>query len=112
MIEKKQPELPAQYLKQLRSILAEILPGRRVWLYGSRVNGTSCETSDIDLVFFPEDDDKNENDKIGEEAGKTEEIRSAFRESNIPLFVDVLSWQLIPESFRQEILNQPHIELQ
>ena len=103
------PDLPIKYLDRIKSILNETLPGRKVWMFGSRVNGTSCETSDIDLVFFPEEGQPGE--RWGE-AAMVEEARTAFRESNIPLFVDILSWRLIPESFHQEILNQKHIELQ
>ena len=108
-------DMPPRYLNEIVSILKEIIPERQVWLYGSRVNGTSYEASDVDLVFFPEKRPVSAEDSGQASSGEWElqsRLKAAFEESRLPLFVDILSWALIPESFRKEILNQRHIVVQ
>ena len=43
-------ELPERYRKQVEEILRDRMPDAEVWAYGSRVDGTSYEASDLDLV--------------------------------------------------------------
>lgn len=91
-------DLRPEWLELLRRLLAEHLPGAEVWAYGSRVNGTAHEGSDLDLVARNPDDP-------GRPLPGLWPLREALSESDLPILVDVLDWALIPESFRREILR-------
>ena len=89
--------LPERFRREVDRILRAHVPDMEVWAYGSRVNGTAHEASDLDLVL------RNHGlEPIS--AGRIEALREAFRESNIPIIVDVHDWTMIPESFHAEIL--------
>lgn len=91
-------DLRQEWLEILRQILAVHVPDAEVWAYGSRVQGTSHNGSDLDLVVRnPGDLTKSQPDLFL--------LKDALSESNIPILVDVLDWALIPEAFRQEILR-------
>ncbi|MEM7550970.1 MAG: nucleotidyltransferase domain-containing protein [Bacteroidota bacterium] len=62
--------------------------------YGSRVKGDAHKASDLDLVV------KSENDIDQEEFI---DFKTAIQESNIPILVDVLIWDKLPESFKKNI---------
>ena len=47
-------EIRPDHLKIVEEILEKHLPDREVWAFGSRVNGTAKETSDLDLVVIAE----------------------------------------------------------
>lgn len=81
---------------EVRKILSAQVKDMIVWAYGSRVNGTAHESSDLDLVVIHPKDAM-----IAQENMAT--LRAAFAESNLPILVDVLDWAQIPETFRQEI---------
>ena len=70
----------------------------KVLAYGSRVDGTAHETSDLDLVIVS---DLNENVDIGEFM----DFKQKLKESNIPIVVQVLDWNRIPKSFHENILS-------
>lgn len=40
------------------------------------------------------------------------QLKAAFQESHIPLFVDILSWLVIPSSFHEQIKEQNYLVLQ
>ena len=44
-------DLPLRYRTQLEALLREHVPDAEVWAFGSRVNGSSHEASDLDLVL-------------------------------------------------------------
>ena len=46
-------ELPECYRRQVEEILRDRIPAAEVWAYGSRVDGTSYDASDFDLVVRP-----------------------------------------------------------
>lgn len=97
-------DLKREYLDAIQSILALIVPHATVWAYGSRVNGDSHEGSDLDLVVISRAAaDKNQQ--------AITQLRAAFSESNLPFLIDVLDWDDIPESFKQEI-NCKHVAIQ
>ena len=76
-----------------------------MWAYGSRVNGTAYEGSDLDLfVRNPAGLDIPSLDLAA--------LRQAFAESNLPILVDVLDWARIPESFRLEISRKGSVVVQ
>lgn len=79
--------LAREYIKQICKILA----------YGSRVNGEAHDTSDLDLVIVTKNDEKvNRSEFLS--------FIEALQNSNIPIFVQVLDWNRIPESFHKNIL--------
>jgi predicted nucleotidyltransferase len=89
-------DLRAQWLETVQQLIAEHLPEAEVLAYGSRVNGSSHDGSDLDLVA------RNPGD-LNESLPGVAALRLAFSESNLPILVDVVDWARIPESFRQEI---------
>ena len=89
--------LQERFRHEVDRILSKHVPDMEVWAYGSRVNGTAHEASDLDLVLRA-----HRLDPIS--VGRIEALREAFRESNIPIIVDVHDWAMIPESFHEEIL--------
>lgn len=91
--------LPTHYLRQVRAILRENLPGAEVWAYGSRVNGDHYDASDLDLVaHLPETSEKPKR------FSALVEVKEAFAESDLPIIVQIVDWNAIPQSFRNEIL--------
>ena len=89
-------DLSAEHLRTVRDIVRSHLPGVSVWAYGSRVNGNARRYSDIDLVVFASP----------EQGPQLNDLREAFDESDLPLWVDLSSWTDIPDSFSQQIRNK------
>ena len=89
--------LPEPYLRIVQDILREHLPHAEIWAYGSRVNGDYYDASDLDLVARQPGDLKQ---------GQTQlyDAIEAFTESDLPIFVQLVDWAWIPESFHAEIL--------
>ena len=83
--------------RQLIEQLAhEHLPnGSQLWLFGSRVKGTAHESSDVDMVVFPQ----NEQDA----ASATVDLQQALQDSNLPLITQVFYWPQLPQRFQQNI---------
>lgn len=69
----------------------------KVWAYGSRVSGEAHDMSDLDLVMVSKDGEKVD---IGEFLN----FKEALQNSNIPILIQVLDWNRIPESFHENIL--------
>ena len=67
-----------------------------VWAYGSRVDGTAHEGSDLDLVIMGQN-----REKIPVETFL--ELKDKIRNSNIPILVDLFDWARLPESFHKNI---------
>lgn len=84
-------DLNPRYLAIVRKILEEHVPGKTVWVFGSRIKGTAHDGSDLDLVVFDE------------ELEKISVLRNAFSESALPILVDIADWSSIPDSFKAEI---------
>ncbi len=91
-------DLPEKYLTLLRNLIREHLPETEIWAYGSRVTQQNHEASDLDLVVL----------HAGDDIMRVLNFRQALRESNLPVLVDVMDWQQIPPSFRDEI-NKKHV---
>jgi predicted nucleotidyltransferase len=78
----------------LLQILSEHVPEWEVWAFGSRVSRYAHRGSDLDLVL------------VGAELFPVERLGALLGplvESSLPFFVDVLDWQGIPDSFRENI---------
>jgi predicted nucleotidyltransferase len=90
-------DLALNQLDMVKRILAEHVPEAEARAFGSRVRGRARRFSDLDLVLGAEEP----IDPRGLEA-----LKDAFSESDLPIRVDVLDWQTIPESFRNVIEGQ------
>jgi len=66
--------------------------------YGSRVSGEAHDTSNLDLVLKTDDNTCVDIDAFIS-------FKEALQNSNIPIIVQVLDWQRIPESFHKNILE-------
>lgn len=90
--------LPEKYATQVRALLRQYIPEVEVWAYGSRVRGDHYDASDLDLVArFPATQQRD--------VFRLSELGEAFKESNLPIIVQMVDWDGIPESFRDEILT-------
>ena len=89
--------LRASDKKILNDLFAECLKNPvEVWIYGSRVNGTAHEASDIDLVVRTKDLKPVDTEQFML-------LQEKITESNIPVLVEVRDWAALPESFHKEI---------
>ncbi len=75
-----------------------------IWAFGSRVNGDAHDTSDLDLVLVTES-------KKRVDIGEFMSFKDGLQGSNIPILVQVLDWNRIPESFHDNILNSYEVLL-
>jgi predicted nucleotidyltransferase len=93
----KSLHLPQAYLETVKTILRHQIPQAEVWAYGSRVNGDYFAASDLDLVV-----------RLPEAAKPSphylQAVREVFVESDVPIIVQLVDWQGIPQAFRDEIL--------
>lgn len=89
-------------LEVLQRIFASTETPLEVWAYGSRVNGSAHEGSDLDLVIRGKDLTRIDIDLFLD-------LKDQIRESNIPILVEVLDWARIPESFQRNI--EQHFEV-
>lgn len=90
-------DLKPDHLKEVQRILGEHFPGVEARVIGSRARGTAREHSDLDLAL------------VGKERlewRRTEALKDAFAQSDLPFTVDVLDWNAISDSFRRAILEQ------
>ena len=86
-------------------LLKKYIPEWEVWVYGSRVKWSAKPSSDLDMVLFAKDEDQNKDQS------KVDELRQAFKDSDLPFCVDLFVWSQIPERFHQEI-KKDHVVLQ
>ncbi|OHB32438.1 MAG: hypothetical protein A2X84_07915 [Desulfuromonadaceae bacterium GWC2_58_13] len=89
-------DLRPEWLVTVRRLLAEHVPDAEVLAFGSRVNGTSHDGSDLDLVIRDPETPDRANAHLPR-------LREAFADSRLPILVDLLDWAQIPEAFREEI---------
>ncbi len=96
MTEKHTLYLPENYQKIILTLLQKHLPEAEVLAYGSRVNGDYFEASDLDLVArFPS--------TLDAPLFRLSALQEAFSDSHLPIFVQIMDWQMIPKSFQNEI---------
>jgi predicted nucleotidyltransferase len=88
--------IAAKHLEEIRSIIGKLYPKARVWAYGSRVDGSAHDASDLDLAVV--DFGRADDDIMA--------LRDAFRESNVPFHVDIFDYKLLPKSFQEEIVKK------
>ncbi|MEA3331226.1 MAG: nucleotidyltransferase domain-containing protein [Campylobacterota bacterium] len=75
-----------------------------IWAYGSRVNGDAHDTSDLDLVVLTESKKKLDIDELIN-------FKEALQNSNIPILIQVLDWNRIPDSFHENIFSKYEVLL-
>lgn len=82
--------------QRLMQIFSSVNLPVQVWAYGSRVNGSAHEGSDLDLVIRSHDLKPMAADIFAD-------LYEQIKESNIPILVELRDWALLPESFHQNI---------
>jgi predicted nucleotidyltransferase len=83
----------------LIQIIESIPTPVEVWAYGSRVNGTAHNGSDLDLVV------RSQNLQPLPLHVYTE-LSEKIRDSNIPILVELRDWAKLPKSFHVNIEKQ------
>ncbi|MEO5337193.1 MAG: nucleotidyltransferase domain-containing protein [Magnetospirillum sp. WYHS-4] len=84
-------DLRPDHLELVRDILRRHLPGREVWVFGSRAASGAKPYADLDLAI------------LGEEPLAPvllETLDEAFDESDLPFRVDLLDWARTEPGFR------------
>ncbi len=94
--------LASRHHAELRRLIAAHLPDEEVWAYGSRVNGTGHDTSDLDLVV------RHPADLKARQSPAFWDLREALSESNLPFLIDLFDWATLPLAFHAEI-DQQHV---
>lgn len=85
---------------RIEDILKRMLPdGIQVWAYGSRVNGTASESSDLDLALV-----YNNGDALPPSLIRA--VKSCLSESNVPIIVEIHNKASLPASFQEKIENE------
>ena len=97
--------LSAEDRAQVEAILAQGAQGIEVWAYGSRVNGTCYETSDLDLVL------RGANLRPVS-VSIVSRLIDAFDESNLPIIVDIHDWARLPRAYHEEIERNYYVLVQ
>ena len=87
-------DLKEEHLRMVLRILRETVPRCEVWAFGSRATGNARPGSDLDIAL--RDTGLVPLTRLGA-------LREAFEESSLPFFVDILDWNAMPESFRENI---------
>lgn len=92
-------ELREKDRQQICRIASEVLPaGVELWAYGSRVKGTGHDASDLDLAMVSPEGKSVDGEYLTH-------FKLALQDSTIPIFVQVMDWNRIPESFKKNILQ-------
>ena len=96
--------LETDYLTQVKAILKQYAPKHDVWVFGSRINKTCHESSDLDIVI------RNPGELLTP-LHNLAELKQAFIDSNIPILIDVMDWASLPDSYRNQIEQHYYILL-
>jgi type I restriction enzyme S subunit len=94
-------DVAAKDLETLRSILQRHLPGREIWVFGSRALRAAKRFSDLDLAILGDS---------GIPAAALADLREALDESDLPFKVDLVDWSTTSPSFRR-IIESQHVPL-
>jgi predicted nucleotidyltransferase len=92
-------DLPKKTQEQINVILAEVHKTHDVLAFGSRVNGTAHAGSDLDIAL-------RNKERPEEPLLSLAKIRAAFRDSDIPILIDLHDWAALPKEFRAEIVKK------
>lgn len=94
--------LPEEYRQRVVSILSRHVPGVEVWAYGSRVDGTNHDASDLDLVL-------RAPGLTPMSVNAMSRLIDAFEESDLPIIVDIHDWARLPDAYHEEIRRNHYI---
>lgn len=89
-------DLEEKHLDIIQDILKEIIPGHRVFIFGSRAKNNSWRYSDIDLLISGDDELT---------PGERYALNEAFDESDIPVRVDIVDLHELSDEFKRSIEN-------
>jgi predicted nucleotidyltransferase len=89
--------LNPHHLETVRRILVEHVPQCEVRAFGSRVNSTTKDYSDLDLAVVTPG-------KLSDDTLRL--LKEAFEESDLPFRVDVLDWHATSSQFQKVIERQ------
>lgn len=101
----KDLHLPSDYHEQVVSILHRIAPEIEVWVYGSRVDGSNHDASDLDLVL-------RTPGLAPVSVSAISRLLDAFDESNLPVIVDIHDWARLSETYHEEIQRNDYVLVQ
>ena len=88
--------LQQRHRRVIERLARRHLPSVEIWAYGSRVNGQSHDSSDLDLVL--------RGPKLAEiPASQLGTFGEALQESTLPFLVDARDWACLPKRFHDEI---------
>jgi len=90
------------HLEKVRTILQKHVPQCEVRAFGSRVNGTPKDYSDLDLAVVG-------SGKLSDDTLRR--LKEAFEESDLPFRVDVLDWHATSPEFQKVIEKQCEVIL-
>ena len=91
-------DIRPDHLAIVQGILRDYLPvGVKVWVFGSRANWTTKDSSDLDLALESE---SRLNHKL------LAALKDAFEDSTLPYTVDIVDLNRIGDSFRQIVESQ------
>lgn len=85
--------LEEKFADEIKSIIKKTHPNAIIWAYGSRVDGTAHEGSDLDLVVKD----------FGQGDTYIFELKEELKESNVPFLIDIFEFDKLPENFQKEI---------
>lgn len=89
-------DMPLRHMQTLLRLLAEHTPQAEVWAFGSRINGSGHEGSDLDIVLRNPADLKHSTEGFFE-------LKEALQESSLPILIEMHDWAHLPTSFHTEI---------
>ena len=86
----------------LISIFSQLHYPIEVIAYGSRVNNTAHDTSDLDLVIKSQKADDLTHSTLTS-------IKEQITESNIPVLVELRNWYSLPQNFIDQINKKSEV---
>ncbi len=90
-------DLAPHHLEKVRRILGKHVPHCEVRAFGSRVNWTAKNYSDLDLAVVG-------SGTLSDDTLRR--LKEAFQESDLPFRVDVLDWRTVSLEFQKVIEKQ------
>lgn len=89
--------LDPQQLRVVRDVIARVLPGAEVWVFGSRATGKARPFSDLDLLLT-----KPSQLNWSQRAA----LRDGFEASDLPFCVDVLDSSGVARGLAERIWSE------
>ncbi len=93
MVEKINPEYKVLIMRAMQYHF----PSAKIYLFGSRARGTSNPGADIDIAV---------NAGMQIDFGEMERARVTLEHLSIPVFIDLVDMQTIPEEFKKTIQKE------